>query len=625
MRVVREQMLCLISPNWGCGIEPLIDGNTQQKLNALLDDIDIVHFASFVLLPPLPDARDRVLPALMFELAVDEGVTPEDLLIRLTNHPSDVLWRIYACNLELDLTVNQADKNEFLLKHFRQCLSVADGAFLGPRDRSVSQVKYERKLYVAAKKYAQTIKPQDKQDTSVFALKMAQWAERNPRFEWARDPSPRSYWRSQSAFGKLSYILSIPIVLTFFLNLAFKALRWLKLEVFDMVNWIMGCLQIDATIPLSRAIDALLEWCITKSAALLYGELRLVGVLLFLLLVFSFFFLFLPALIEPWRQWLKALGREMDRPSETRASRVTYVFAWFFLIALGFLIYLSLMYVVGDFSYLGQLKHWLMTGTPNWLKWLLALYFVAYAALAIALMVGLHGLRHSVNQNGVLARKLRSFRRWLHEPFEDESPRAQQVHPSIEKAEADLVAHTAHMVSLCEVRTPYWWNGFMMKASLRFVTFFGYAHFTEGSLGGARGIQYSHWHIIDGGRRLLFCGNFDGTFGGYLDDFIKGPSGGTTMFWRWSNLRKRQSAVVGHPDVKHDRDFPPTRLLFFRGVKCELKFKAYARDSMLPHLFRYDANDLSSEQKARATALRDALFGERTLAKDDVIMRVLET
>jgi hypothetical protein len=46
---------------------------------------------------------------------------------------------------------------------------------------------------------------------------------------------------------------------------------------------------------------------------------------------------------------------------------------------------------------------------------------------------------------------------------------------------------------------------------------------------------------------------------------------------------------------------------------------------MLPYLFRYEATNLSMEQKNRATAFRNALFGERTNANDDLIMRVLET
>jgi len=73
------------------------------------------------------------------------------------------------------------------------------------------------------------------------------------------------------------------------------------------------------------------------------------------------------------------------------------------------------------------------------------------------------------------------------------------------------------------------------------------------------------------------------------------------------------------------RHFPPSRFLAFRGVKCELRFKSYARDSMLPHLYYFDACKLTVDQIIRATTLRDALFGERNESNDDQIMRAIES
>ena len=64
--------------------------------------------------------------------------------------------------------------------------------------------------------------------------------------------------------------------------------------------------------------------------------------------------------------------------------------------------------------------------------------------------------------------------------------------------------------------------------------------------------------------------------------------------------------------------------IVFRGVKCELKFKSYARDSMLPHLFRFDACHSTIDAIDRATTVRDALFGERNDCNDDQIMRAIE-
>ena len=59
-------------------------------------------------------------------------------------------------------------------------------------------------------------------------------------------------------------------------------------------------------------------------------------------------------------------------------------------------------------------------------------------------------------------------------------------------------------------------------------------------------------------------------------------------------------------------------------MKCELKFKSYARDSMLPHVYRFEARKATLDQIDLATALRDALFGERNDKNDDLIMRAIE-
>jgi hypothetical protein len=213
---------------------------------------------------------------------------------------------------------------------------------------------------------------------------------------------------------------------------------------------------------------------------------------------------------------------------------------------------------------------------------------------------------------------------WYFRPHEDDVFRAQQVHASIDQCEARDVEGTAHMISLTDMRGPHEWNARWARIILRIVTLFGRVFFTEGRLGDAPGIHFGHWHVIDGGRRLLFCSNFDGNFGGYLDDFINGASVGTTLAWRWTELNRRFPAAAGQPAVLEPRAFPPTRFLAFRGVKCELKFKSYARDSMLPSLYRFDISRLTIDEINRATALRDALSGKRSEPSDDQIMRAIE-
>jgi hypothetical protein len=619
MRVVREQMLCIVSPEWSGGEQLLIKYETQERLKCLLDDVGIVHFSSFTLLPPRPEAAGDAKPSLMLELTVDEGITPQEALSRLVYHPTEVLWDIYKGYCADVNEASQGVKNASLLKHLMQGLSVADGAFLGPRDRTVHQVLQERMLYTCAKKYAQSLPYHEKQDRTVFGLEMARWAEKHPRFVWARDSAPRSFWRAQTLAGKLSYLGSLISIFFVGLWLLIAAIGLIRSALMKTGGDLLCTTWVICVPELQRAIVVL--------SAIFSMGVRLVVVVFLLVLIYVLIYELLPTLVRPWRKWLEALGREIDRPSETWSSRVTYVFAWCVLVALTMVLGFAFAYVYGGMQALMDVHAWIVAPSQDWLQVPLCLYGALFAVLSVILMIGLRSLSDAGRggNTDLFSKYLADFRRRFHRPFEDETPAAQQVHPAIEASEAKLVGGTAHMVSLTELRTPYWWSNCLTQSVLRFVTFFGYVHFTEGSLSGAAGIQYSHWHLVDGGRRLLFCANFDGTFGGYLDDFIKGPSGGTTMFWRWTHLLKRPSAALGHPAVTRDRNFPPTRLLMFRGVKCELKFKAYARASMLPHLFRYDATNLSSEQKARATALRDALFGERTDAKDDVIMRVLES
>ncbi|MGZ9031947.1 MAG: hypothetical protein ACXW2G_11265, partial [Burkholderiaceae bacterium] len=206
-----------------------------------------------------------------------------------------------------------------------------------------------------------------------------------------------------------------------------------------------------------------------------------------------------------------------------------------------------------------------------------------------------------------------------------EPARGHQVHPSVVACEAELAqGRVNHMFSLTEVkpnvRVSRWW----LQYFLRLVTLVGHTVFTEGKLARAEGIRFAHWYVIDG-KRLLFCSNYDGGFGGYLDEFINGASEGINLFWRWTQLRKRPTASDKHPAVSHSREYPPTKLWVFRGCKYEQMFKSYARDSMLPHLYRFEAYCYTAADVERATRFREALFGLRTAVNDDKLLRALES
>ena len=204
---------------------------------------------------------------------------------------------------------------------------------------------------------------------------------------------------------------------------------------------------------------------------------------------------------------------------------------------------------------------------------------------------------------------------------------AHQIHPGIAACEARLAERNGvgHMISLTEIRRPYALHRFWLRLWLRLIHQLGETVFTEGLLGSASGIKFGHWRIIGNGRRLLFCSNFDGFFGGYLDEFILGAAEGVNLIWQRTELRPRRAACAGGPDVTAPRRFPPTRFGIYGGCKAEQAFKAYARVSMVPHLARYEAYSLSNEDIMRGTRLREALRGPPSAVKDDRIARALES
>ncbi len=220
-------------------------------------------------------------------------------------------------------------------------------------------------------------------------------------------------------------------------------------------------------------------------------------------------------------------------------------------------------------------------------------------------------------------------------PVNVELYRSRQIHPSIRACEARLAYRMQHMISVTEVRRPLWLFAPLLRYILWAINSIGMIWCTEGSLGTAPGIHFGHWHVIDRGRRLVFASNFEVPFGGYLDDFILGTPGGINLIWQCTELPLRDAARPGHPAVTYARRFPPTPLAYFGGCRNEQWFKSYARDSMVPHLFRYEAYNVTYADIERATRFREAVGrvlyaaentpGTRDHVADDQIVRALES
>lgn len=270
-----------------------------------------------------------------------------------------------------------------------------------------------------------------------------------------------------------------------------------------------------------------------------------------------------------------------------------------------------------------------LSGYSSWLvQALLALALLVLVLLALVLLSPLWLMLLSAWRRLSVwrARRRQARNRERHARATREVPRAHQVHPMVSRCEAGLIGRPNHMISLTELRPPVFWHATVLRGWLEFITWVGHRVFPHGVLGKATGIKFGHWHLIDGGRRLLFCSNFDGPFGGYLGEFIAGATIGVNLFWRRTRLLPRPAAAPGHPDVIHARDFPPTRSFSWHGgCEHEQWFKTYARDSMLPHLYLFQAYPHSQAEIDRATRLRDALFGPRSAVNDDIVAKAVES
>ncbi|WNG46935.1 hypothetical protein F0U60_24500 [Archangium minus] len=118
------------------------------------------------------------------------------------------------------------------------------------------------------------------------------------------------------------------------------------------------------------------------------------------------------------------------------------------------------------------------------------------------------------------------------------------------------------LTHLVEVR-PGWFRQLTLRTVLGGINFLARHYYNRGHLGGIPSIHFARWVIIDGGRRLLFFSNYDGSWEGYLGDFIDRAAVGLTGVW------------------SNTRGFPKTRLLFGEGATHEEEFKQWTRDHQL--------------------------------------------
>jgi Dyp-type peroxidase family len=170
---------------------------------------------------------------------------------------------------------------------------------------------------------------------------------------------------------------------------------------------------------------------------------------------------------------------------------------------------------------------------------------------------------------------------------------------------SDLHQHTASLVrtedrivqnemsSVIYIKRPLWFRRLVLQAVLAFINFSARYLSNEGTLAGIPSIHFARWVIVDGGRRLVFFSNFDGSWENYLGDFIDKAHTGLTAVW---------SHCVG---------FPRTVGLTGEGAKDEQRFKAYSRQSQIRTQVWYSAYRwLTVSNINDNTRLRLGLYGD---------------
>jgi len=139
---------------------------------------------------------------------------------------------------------------------------------------------------------------------------------------------------------------------------------------------------------------------------------------------------------------------------------------------------------------------------------------------------------------------------------------------------------------------PGWFRAITTRIVL-FAISYGVRHiFNHGNLAGVKTIHFARWTFIDGGRRVIFASNYDGSQESYMDDFIDKVAWGLNAVF---------SNGVG---------YPPTRWLLFGGARNERAFKHLLRVRQVVSPVWYAAYPhLSALNIANNSTVRAGLLG----------------
>jgi len=139
-------------------------------------------------------------------------------------------------------------------------------------------------------------------------------------------------------------------------------------------------------------------------------------------------------------------------------------------------------------------------------------------------------------------------------------------------------------------------TGWFRSLTARLVLFlisYGVRHiFNRANLAGVKTIHFARWTFIDGGRRVIFASNYDGSLESYMDDFIDKVAWGLNAVF------------------SNGQGYPATRWLLFGGARNETAFKNYLRAHQIPTQVWYaSSSQLTALNIANNRQLRRGLRG----------------
>ncbi|MGH9278722.1 MAG: hypothetical protein ACRD12_11560, partial [Acidimicrobiales bacterium] len=79
-----------------------------------------------------------------------------------------------------------------------------------------------------------------------------------------------------------------------------------------------------------------------------------------------------------------------------------------------------------------------------------------------------------------------------------------------------------------------------VRVALAFTDFLAKYGYPPGELAGVHTIHFARWVLLDGGRYLLFQGNFDGSWENYMGDFVDKIAWGLDAIW---------GSTIGYPSA----------------------------------------------------------------------------